>query len=400
MKELQAKRILFYVPESNVETNGVYASQVLGLARFLVKHQSAQVLIVQYAPQSPTADVELRELEPSITLLNDTRKRGYVSLFTQARFYCALADRVRSAIEAFRPTHVYCRQYQTVDAARRIADWTGARVVYSMRGEDVTERRLGGGIKDLLVSWWIKGAVTRALKLPDHVNTVSLTFAKWIQGTYGVASSVLPCCVDEVFFKAIEPELRQRLRAELGLGAEDKVIVFSGSLFGWQCIEETIALMKRLCVMDARIRALFLVKDVETLEQLCAKAGFERGLWRARSCKPTEVPQYLQLCDAGVMLRKDLLLNRVASPVKVAEYLASGLRLIASECAGDLFTRAEGCAFLMGEGEVQRMADVARFIVEAQHGDAVSQAAKHFAQAQYTWQGQKNLEAIQEMFGE
>ena len=50
---------------------------------------------------------------------------------------------------------------------------------------------------------------------------------------------------------------------------------------------------------------------------------------------PDEVFDYLCIADYGWLVREQSITNRVASPVKFAEYLISGLKILISENLGD-----------------------------------------------------------------
>ena len=56
-----------------------------------------------------------------------------------------------------------------------------------------------------------------------------------------------------------------------------------------------------------------------------------KQLW----CNEADVFNYLSLADYGILLREDTWTNRVASPVKFAEYLNAGLDVIISDNVGD-----------------------------------------------------------------
>jgi glycosyltransferase involved in cell wall biosynthesis len=51
--------------------------------------------------------------------------------------------------------------------------------------------------------------------------------------------------------------------------------------------------------------------------------------------EPREVPAAMAAGDYGLLLREPTITNRVAAPVKFAEYLACGLPVICSDCIGD-----------------------------------------------------------------
>jgi glycosyltransferase involved in cell wall biosynthesis len=50
---------------------------------------------------------------------------------------------------------------------------------------------------------------------------------------------------------------------------------------------------------------------------------------------PDKVPLYLIAADYGLLIREESVTNKVASPVKFAEYLACGLKIIISPNLGD-----------------------------------------------------------------
>ncbi len=58
-----------------------------------------------------------------------------------------------------------------------------------------------------------------------------------------------------------------------------------------------------------------------------------------------EVIDYLFMSDYGLLIREQSVTNKVASPVKFAEYLSCGLPVLISENLGDYtsFVKANGC---------------------------------------------------------
>ena len=87
---------------------------------------------------------------------------------------------------------------------------------------------------------------------------------------------------------------------------------------------------------------MFLTKENVFLEKLIQKYPnrCERK-WLDHS----EVYKTLSNCDYGILLREDKVTNRVASPVKFAEYLNAGLKVLISPNIGDFseFTLENNC---------------------------------------------------------
>ena len=81
------------------------------------------------------------------------------------------------------------------------------------------------------------------------------------------------------------------------------------------------------------MKILFLSKK-QSVEKLSIYTEFHDRIvvdW----LKPEDVYSVLNACDYGVLCREDSITNRVASPTKFAEYLASGLKILISERVGD-----------------------------------------------------------------
>ena len=63
---------------------------------------------------------------------------------------------------------------------------------------------------------------------------------------------------------------------------------------------------------------------------------------------PIDVIQVLKICDYGLLIREKSITNKVASPVKFAEYLFAGLKIIISPNVGDYskFVIENNCGYL------------------------------------------------------
>ena len=409
-------RILFYVPEGNVLTNGVYASQCLGLARYLVESRKAECAILQYAPKgeelfiggalarkwargkrmireafSSDSFIEKQTLEPGITLYSDFKTRRVISLFRTKRFFVRVASRATSVVNDFNPTHIYCRSYTTAPGASLIAKAYGAKLIYSIRGEDVSEKRCAGGFYNWLVSFWVRRSVRQAIHLANHINTVSKAFRIWLNGEYGCDASVVPCCVTEEKFT--DDHSRDAVRAELGFTETNKVLVYCGGMWPWLCVDDMVLTMKRMCDSCGDLKVLFIVKDEQSVRDVCSRVGFASEFWRVHGCKPTEVGRYMRAGDAGIILLRGDLRDQVCSPIKVGEYLASGLGVIAPACTGDFAKDARDKSFFCEYSKATDIERYARYISSRTEKDR--DAARQFAKDNYTWSS--NAEEIDKM---
>ncbi len=333
MSGFNAIAVLFFIPEGNIQTNGVYVSQVLGLARFCVS-MGARCLIVQFNPDDKRTSFSI---EPGIDVANDNMKRPYTQFWFYTKVFRDVGKRLGNVIKSFAPTHVYTRQYQACLAARQIADKVGAKLVYSMRGPDEFERRQMGGFKNWVASKYIAFAVKKAMGVCDVFTTMTHSFAEWNRSKFGRDAIVFPCCVADRFLERISEMERTKLRASLGFSDSDKVVVWCGGLFAWQRLPEIVKLGKGLTEIDSSIKFIFIIRDTIAIEKLCLEAGMKEGSWQSVALQPADVPRYLQASDIGIdLLYLDDFKCSICCPVKIPEYLASGLPVLVSRTMGDI----------------------------------------------------------------
>ncbi|MBI4841504.1 MAG: glycosyltransferase [candidate division NC10 bacterium] len=153
---------------------------------------------------------------------------------------------------------------------------------------------------------------------------------RWQPATAGKIV-VIPCCYDPRVARRDEAAI-QRLRAELALDpAGDFVLTYAGSLSAWSPPEAILRMFHAFREVHARTRLLLLTGDLEVAR---ASFGDEAGIL-IRSVPHETIQHYLALADLGLLLRDRSSVNRVACPVKFAEYLACGVPVLVSPGVGD-----------------------------------------------------------------
>ena len=146
---------------------------------------------------------------------------------------------------------------------------------------------------------------------------------------------VIPCCVDLARFDGADKASRMNVRRELSV--DDRfVIAYVGSFGGWYLSEEMFDLFGEARTLDTSVFALILKQRQPELaaEALRAK-GFGDGDFFVGSVSPAEIPRYLNAADAAISFIKKCYSKQASSPTKNAEYLASGLPMIANSGIGD-----------------------------------------------------------------
>ena len=162
-------------------------------------------------------------------------------------------------------------------------------------------------------------------KKSDVVIVVSNFFRDHVYKEYSVSSVVIP-----TFSKP--PHSRLNI---LPSEWRDKVVlVYSGSLEKWQRFDDVIEIVRYLSRFD-EFRFAFFSTHTDTIRARLANVIDPRKFFV--ECLPSDkLPNAFLECDYGFLLRNDLLLNRVSSPIKLKDYMAAGLISIVDCNVGDI----------------------------------------------------------------
>jgi len=206
-------------------------------------------------------------------------------------------------------------------------------ITYDGRGAVVAEQAEygvydGSGIEEELFELE-KNAVLRSHKQ----LAVSSKLVEYWRETFNYNQqdySLTPCVVTPSQ-KSANEELPSELDAFFKLNYKRVKIVFSGGNGKWQQIEETCELLQNLIETNDAC-GLFLCPPHPSIEAL--KNCFPDFVFQT-TLPPSSVHSALLQCDYGIILRENNITNRVASPIKIAEYLHAGLKVILSPNIGD-----------------------------------------------------------------
>lgn len=117
----------------------------------------------------------------------------------------------------------------------------------------------------------------------------------------------------------------------------DVVIIYSGNLQVWQNIEAMLKKVKNnLC---SNYKYIFLTGQPIELKQMLLKLGIkDDDNVFVESVLPDKLDNYYELAHYGFILRDDIIVNRLANPTKMIEYLKSGIiPVVKSAQIGDFY---------------------------------------------------------------
>jgi hypothetical protein len=212
----------------------------------------------------------------------------------------------------------------------------GKRICFDGRGAYVAELQEYNVVPDEKVKNEIAALEKRVVFEADFRLAVSEALVRYWKTQFGYTGDkhvVIPCTLNSrsvAASKSAADPLAARKR--FGFSADDVVIVYSGSGAGWQSLQILDESLLPLFREDKGLKLLLLLKDIPSTFQL--KTQFPERV-KTSWLKPEEVIPVMSACDYGWLVRENTVTNQVASPVKFAEYLSAGLRVIISPGLGD-----------------------------------------------------------------
>lgn len=375
--------ILFFVPEWPALDSPILHAQVLSVASFL--KQEGFSCRFAGAETSPS-----RAREAATMIAEEYNVQAYVAPVlspnagVQKLWWSCLRvySHMRSELSDTAITHVYARSFIGSMWARRLARKLNALSIFDVRAVVSQEQQLVQGSS--LKSWISSHLELQESRRADRLSTVSENLRKYLsQKICRNDMTVIPSCFNENSF-FFDPAARKEIRNALDLNDNSILLCYSGGMSAWQRIADIISILKGVCLTDARCKALFLTTSLDDMTRRLKEAQFPSGQAFVRGCSHKEVHQYLSAADVGFIMRHDIPVNNVASPVKVGEYLACGLPVVLTRGIGDYsdMLPAAGVGILLDE-DADTVEQVLRFISRYEFASQKN-AAIRFAKSRLT----------------
>lgn len=385
---MKNRRIVYFIADINARNNGVFASQVFLQASYLVS-LGAECLVIG-SDSDPVAgaafEARMREQYP-VQCRIFPRQHGRIQLLSKYFFLLRVLMAARSTFSEFRPTHIYtrwCIPYWAVATARLILP--GVVHVYDVRGLGYQETFLHRGKKDLFYLA-MKLLEKLAARNAERLVCVSKGLGLWIEEECRRHDyELIPCCSPSPPAYPSQGD-RVRLRGQFQFSEADLILCYNGGADAWQKIDVILGLFASLAEMNSRFKFVVLTNQVDIMRAEIEKAGLPPDRVLVLSCTNSEVFEIMPMCDAGVILRDDILLNNVASPIKVGEYLACGLPVILSEGIGDYSTTlpAAGVGLLLENNDIVRNAGKVEKFLTSLEGHKVRSNCLEFHRSHLHW---------------
>jgi glycosyltransferase involved in cell wall biosynthesis len=279
----------------------------------------------------------------------------------------------------FAPDVVYERLALFGDAGLALAAATGARHVVEVNAMLSREEAQWRGLHHVAEAEELE---RRVLQTADHVVTVSEEWAAAVRELRPDGVTTVPNGFDEALFAA--PVDRVRVRRGLGIAADVPLAVFTGTLRAWHGVEHAVA---ALPMLPADLR-LVVVGDGPAAPELVEQAerlGVAERLVMTGRLPHAEAVAVLRSADVGLAPYPDSG-DFAFSPLKVFEYLAAGLPVVASDLGQlrDILGR-HASGRLATPGDPVALAAAVRAVLTDPEAPAAAEAARDRAWDECGW---------------
>lgn len=309
----------------NDAPSGIFSGQVIDVCNFW-KELGFDIKLISF--------ISLRNFkENRKTITNSFSDAIVLPMFPKARNWRLNSWILGKKIRKFNPSIIVCRGVFAANIAMPFR--LGRKICYDARGAYAAEFSEYDVLPDIKVKSEIENLERISILESDFRMAVSEQLVNYWKIKYAYDSDkhiVVPCTLNRSTLVSVSDFDRMSIRNRLGFSKQSKVIVYSGSSAGWQSLKNISDALLPVFKSDLEVNLLLLTTEIGTdmpiFKMFPQRVKF---LWLSTH----EVGAYLSACDYGWLVRENTDTNRVASPVKFAEYLAAGLEVIISNELGD-----------------------------------------------------------------
>jgi len=228
---------------------------------------------------------------------------------------------------------IYARSIWSALLFRFYSNIYSSRMIYDFRGDLLSESAATGSSRVKLLL--LRKFQSMAFSISSEILTVSHASIPFLKKNYNIKTPfVMPSAVKmQPYIDASTDS--NKFRNYLGIQDDEIVLIYAGGMAHYQMIPQMLVLWKKLSEKFG-VRCIFLTNNIANIDSASSLLLGSIPDLICCSVSRENVPSYLAAADIGFLLRERHELNSVASPVKFAEYLASGLAIVTSPGLGDV----------------------------------------------------------------
>lgn len=273
---------------------------------------------------------------------------------------------------------VHARGYHGALVAAALKRLLGLAYVFDARGYWI-EERTGPNAWFSTAQSYAAGKFIEQLLFRSADAVVTLTqlqatdLASGLFGPPPRLLEVIPTCADyEAFFlrpsRPAKPDgggcvpsaIQRRLSGK-------RVVAIVGALNRSYHVEETMALVKFAMKIDPTIHLLVLSEQFGDYEAALRSMDFTPDRYTLSAVDHTDMPEWLQWIDWGMLLLPETAAKRASMPTKLAEFFATGVRPMFFGCNSEAahWVERAGSGYVLPSIGNEALRDAARFMSDS-----------------------------------
>ena len=225
---------------------------------------------------------------------------------------------------------VLCRgELATYIAAVAFKGYDKVRILYDNRGLPVLESEMSYGNQIIHKinrnkKYW---SMCYAQNHCDMYNFVTNAMREFDINTYNYRKDI-PYTIIPTLYRplAVDSVHLHDLRERENLKEDDFVVSYVGATQAWQSAEELVRVID--LIGNKYQKAKFLLLTNGELKELSQLDDNVRNRIIKKTVPHKEMPYYLAMTNVGIVMRDDNMVNRVAAPTKIAEYITNGVAIL------------------------------------------------------------------------
>lgn len=310
----------------NDAPSGIYSGQVTDVCQYWKETFGFDVHLIAFISVRGFSEnkKKIKHLFPQASVL---------PMFPKAANWKKNRFLLRSYLRKINPDTIVCRGPFATALAMEFRE--NRKICFDGRGAYIAELNEYNVIPDEKVKTEIRSLEKKVVLESDFRLAVSEKLVEYWRREFGYNSDkhiVVPCTLNRKSLDELKQNDREQVRAHYGYKPDETVIVYSGSGAGWQSLEILDTALTESFRRNSKLKLLLLLKEIPAEFKLRHEfADRVQQAW----LKPETVLPVMAACDYGWLVRENTITNQVASPVKFAEYLSAGLRIIISGSLGD-----------------------------------------------------------------
>ncbi|MBT3510272.1 MAG: glycosyltransferase [Nitrospina sp.] len=243
---------------------------------------------------------------------------------------------------------VHCRSYIASMIGLCLKKTYRVKFIFDMRGFWADERVDGGlwDLKNIVYKWiysFFKKKEKAFLENADHIISLTLAGKKEMDSwkhikRLSLPISIIPCCTDTALFDRgkIKIEAMQNARKELGVGEDEPILTYLGSVT-WYLLDEMLAFFLIYLEKFPNGKFLFITyANAEFIRSRAREVGVPLDKVLIVSAQRSSVPVFASLGHFSIIFRKLVYSTKAASPTKQGELMSLGIPIICNAAVGDM----------------------------------------------------------------